>query len=330
MGSDRVRAYRKTKSSSTLTTGFKPKQSIFLQPRYQDRVEAESDSFTEEKQQNSSDQANTTPPFLGHSFGRVSVLPIQTKLTIGQPGDKHEQEADRVAEQVMRMPEPKIQRICSECEDKLQPQPIEEEEDKEETLQTKKLSVASTIQRIETNSSSQTQKKPTIDLDPGEGQPVSPVTRAFMEPRFGIDFGHVRLHTDERSQQQASQINARAFTYGHHIWLGRGESEQDKRLMAHELTHVVQQSGDLQGKLKEETLQPKPLTRQITPWLQRQEVEESRPSRNVIPKEIEPEAAAELGEIALNEIGYKKLINMAKQQGLIREKHADQKCDLRP
>ena len=45
MGSDRVRAYRKTKSSSTLTPGFKPKQSIFLQPRYQDRVEAESDSF---------------------------------------------------------------------------------------------------------------------------------------------------------------------------------------------------------------------------------------------------------------------------------------------
>ena len=103
MGGDRVRTYKK--SSSTLTPGFKPEKSSFLQPRYQDQVDTETDTFTEDKQQNSSEQSNPTPPFLGHSFGRVSVLPIQTKLAIGQANDKYEQEADRVADQVMRMPE---------------------------------------------------------------------------------------------------------------------------------------------------------------------------------------------------------------------------------
>ena len=67
------------------------------------------------------------------------MLPkFQAKLTIGQPNDQYEQEADRVAEQVMRMPEPKVQRFCPECEEELQRQPMEEEEE-EETLQTKPL-----------------------------------------------------------------------------------------------------------------------------------------------------------------------------------------------
>jgi hypothetical protein len=62
-----------------------------------------------------------------------------------------------------------------------------------------------------------------------------------MEPRFSADFGHVRLHTDQDAQQTAAQIQAKAFTYGNNIWLGRGAHEDDKGLMAHELTHVVQQ-----------------------------------------------------------------------------------------
>ncbi len=63
-----------------------------------------------------------------------------------------------------------------------------------------------------------------------------------MEPRFGVDFGQVRLHTDEQARESASQIQARAFTYGNNIWLGEGANESDKGLMAHELTHVVQQT----------------------------------------------------------------------------------------
>jgi hypothetical protein len=62
-----------------------------------------------------------------------------------------------------------------------------------------------------------------------------------MEPRFGVDFSHVRLHADSDAQETSSKLHARAFTYGDQIWLGNGESEQDRNLMAHELVHVVQQ-----------------------------------------------------------------------------------------
>jgi Domain of unknown function (DUF4157) len=75
------------------------------------------------------------------------------------------------------------------------------------------------------------------------GQPLSDATLAFMQPRFGQDFGEVRLHAGPAIDRYATVIQARAFTYGHDIHLRSGESEQDHRLMAHELTHVVQQRG---------------------------------------------------------------------------------------
>ncbi len=143
---------------------------------------------------------------------------LQTKVKLGDPHDKYEQEADRVAETVVWMSQGDARSTDAYP------------------------TVASTIQRMTATSNHQTQTMSATDLNPGGGQPLSPATRAFMEPRFGVEFGHVRLHNDERSQQQAAQVNARAFTYGNHIWLGRNESEQDKRLMAHELTHVLQQN----------------------------------------------------------------------------------------
>lgn len=62
-----------------------------------------------------------------------------------------------------------------------------------------------------------------------------------MEPHFGVDFSGVRVHTGIEAQRAAALLNARAFTYGRDIWLGEGALESDRRLMAHELTHVVQQ-----------------------------------------------------------------------------------------
>ncbi len=82
---------------------------------------------------------------------------------------------------------------------------------------------------------------PDIRLNQSGSRPLSTSTRRFMEPRFGVDFGHVRLHANQDAQQMAAEINARAFTYGDNIVLGKGESEQNRQLMAHELTHVAQQ-----------------------------------------------------------------------------------------
>jgi len=64
-----------------------------------------------------------------------------------------------------------------------------------------------------------------------------------MEPRFGADFRQIRVHSGQQAQQSAAQIQAKAYTYGNNIWLGKGASESDQGLMAHELTHVVQQGG---------------------------------------------------------------------------------------
>lgn len=80
----------------------------------------------------------------------------------------------------------------------------------------------------------------------GGGQPLSENYRAFFEPRFGRDFSQVRLHTDTQAAESARAVNARAYTVGQDVVFRAGqyapESSKGQRLMAHELTHVVQQS----------------------------------------------------------------------------------------
>ena len=203
-------------------------------------------------------------PFTGHSFGQIAVRPlvsprIQTKLTIGQPNDKYEQEADRVAEQVMRMPDPRsptvaitrpvraplVQRLCTDCDEELQRQPLEEgEEETEESLHTKAAS--SKMPRV----------TPAIEYHLNasrkSGLPLPEQTRSFMEPRFGNDFSQVRVHTDTSAKRAAQSLNAQAFTHGNHIYFGSGyyqpHTRAGKRLLAHEITHVVQQTGGVQLK----------------------------------------------------------------------------------
>jgi hypothetical protein len=79
------------------------------------------------------------------------------------------------------------------------------------------------------------------------GQPLDAGTRAFMEPRFGHDFSQVRVHTDARAAESAQSVNALAYTVGRNVVFGVGQyapaTSEGKRLMAHELTHVVQQTG---------------------------------------------------------------------------------------
>ncbi|HET7461249.1 MAG TPA: DUF4157 domain-containing protein [Longimicrobium sp.] len=87
-----------------------------------------------------------------------------------------------------------------------------------------------------------------VDTRPrGPGRGLDPATRAFMEPRFGRDFGGVRLHTGPEAARSARGLDARAFTIGQDIYFGQGEyspgTQGGRRLLAHELTHTVQQSG---------------------------------------------------------------------------------------
>ncbi|MBE0525221.1 MAG: DUF4157 domain-containing protein, partial [Methanosarcinales archaeon] len=159
--------------------------------------------------------------FLQRTIGNQAVQrqlksgTLQAKLTIGQPGDKYEQEADRVADAVIRMPEPEMQRQ------------VESEEEKEETLQAKPLANQITpfvqVQRqeepeeeeiLQAKSREDTTPEVTNDLESrinairGSGQPLAESERGFFEPRFGHDFSQVRVHTDTRAAESAQAVNA--------------------------------------------------------------------------------------------------------------------------
>ena len=171
-------------------------------------------------------------------------LPIQTKLTVSAPGDAHEREADRVADAVMRMAqempaassEPasptKVQRMCAECDDELEKQPSASVRRKEQGAAAPLAtpSVAASISRLH-----------------GSGSALPATTRAFFEPRFGSDFSRVRVHADAAADRTAQAIDARAFTIGNDIVFRSGQYapalNEGQRLLAHELTHVVQQGG---------------------------------------------------------------------------------------
>lgn len=192
-------------------------------------------------------------------------LRIQTKLKIGEPEDKYEQEADRIADEVIRIPEPTIQRqvepeepeeeemvqrkvIANQIAPLVQRQvlpEIEEEEDEEEGMAQRK-EIANQVTPL-------TQEQESSEVPPivhevihSPGKTLDPQTRCFMESRFGHDFTQVRVHTDGQASKAAREIEARAFTYGRDIVFGNGEYAPNisagRQLLAHELAHMVQQT----------------------------------------------------------------------------------------
>jgi hypothetical protein len=86
------------------------------------------------------------------------------------------------------------------------------------------------------------------------GRPLAQGTREFMESRFGHDFSAVRLHTDLHAAESAGAVNALAYTVGQDVVFGAGQYQPEttagKRLLAHELTHTIQQAAGLQTKLE--------------------------------------------------------------------------------
>ena len=139
---------------------------------------------------------------------------LQTKLAVNQPGDRFEQEADRMADSVDRG----TRGAAAVRNHSLgSPQPGES-------------------------------KAPPIvhEVLGNSGQPLDSSTRSFMEQRFGHDFGNVRVHLDARAAASARSLNALAYTVGSDIVFRAGAFAPDnlsgRRLLAHELTHVVQQS----------------------------------------------------------------------------------------
>ncbi len=207
------------------------KASIVQQPNKEAHSGTKSKPFFAQQAENSffAESPQGTPFFSG----------IQTKLTVGQPGDQYEQEADAMAEHVMRMPlqaehVPMIsrlhtgnplQRMCSDCEEEMQVQRVESSGGEGYASD----HIASRLQSRQ-----------------GQGSALPPATQAQMEQSFGTDFREVRIHTDAEAVQMSQDLNAQAFTHGSDIYFNQGKydpvSSVGKRLLAHELTHTVQQN----------------------------------------------------------------------------------------
>jgi hypothetical protein len=194
----------------------------------------------------------------GNRYVQRVVAGIQAKLKVGQPGDVYEQEADRVADLVIRMPEPRVRQPEEEEKEGLMQTPLAEqitplvqrqvepergEKEGEEILQPKEVSGQTPEDTPDLESRIQSMKS--------SGQPLPETDRSFMERGFGVDFSGVRMHTNSEADQLNKELNAQAFTYGRDIYFGAGRytpgTSSGKRLLAHELTHVVQQGSDLQN-----------------------------------------------------------------------------------
>lgn len=223
---------------------------------------------------------------------------VQTKLTVGQPNDKYEQEADARADQVVQRlaaPQvltkkessvqakpiggtisPVIQTKCSACEHEEQLQKKEEEDLVQESpleLRRKpifesngeppedKHSVQRKCASCEKEEEQKVQRKEddhaaqvapasvesNLNASSGTGSALPESTRSQMESSFGADFSNVRIHTGSDAQQMSEDLNAQAFTHGNDIYFNSGKydtnSDSGKHLLAHELTHTLQQNG---------------------------------------------------------------------------------------
>ena len=145
-------------------------------------------------------------------------LRLQPKLRVNAAGDPYEQQADRAAERVMRMADPTVEGRA----------PLR-------------------LQRLAAGEMGATVAPALVDeVIASPGEPLDANARAFFEPRFGHDFGRVRVHTDARATESARAVNAWAYTVGPHVVFAAGKyapsEEAGRRLLAHELTHVVQQA----------------------------------------------------------------------------------------
>ncbi|MGJ8677423.1 MAG: eCIS core domain-containing protein [Akkermansiaceae bacterium] len=169
---------------------------------------------------------------------KLGELGVQTSLKVNEPGDRWEREADRMADQVVRMPDA--------------------DHGQEVTAST-----SPTMMRKESAGTA----KPTPSsnaLNLGGGKPLAANDLNYFNSRFGNDFSAVKIHDNSRADQMANALNARAFTYGNNIAFSKGKSDtstrEGKHLMAHELTHVLQQERGLSQGIQRQLFPPERLT----------------------------------------------------------------------
>ncbi|MBE0430686.1 MAG: DUF4157 domain-containing protein [Dehalococcoidia bacterium] len=190
-------------------------------------------------------------------------------MTVSAPGDIYEQEANEVADTVTRAissqaqrqeeeeellqakPASEIHRQREEEEEELQMQPVEEEEELQARLQ-RQEEEEELMMKTDEGGAAQLAEALEVRIEAARagGEPLPEAVRASFEPHFERDFSNVRVHTDAEADTLSRQLEAEAFTTARDIFFRKDayqpESEQGKKLIAHELTHVVQQGASVQ------------------------------------------------------------------------------------
>jgi hypothetical protein len=179
-----------------------------------------------------------TLPRFGHDFSGMPLRSpaagaIQTKLAINKPRDEYEQEADRVAEQITRMPQAAC--LCAGSCPKCQ-------REQEHPAQWR----VAQLQRVQGQDVGNAAVPPVVhEALRAPDQPLDESTRSYFEPRFGYDFSDVRVHTGGLAARSAQAVGAQAYTLGKDVVFGEGKyaphTDVGRLLIAHELTHVMQQ-----------------------------------------------------------------------------------------
>ena len=284
------RSYDNEKKPSQSTFSFKPTAS-FLQTRPFAPVQTDLDEdatprpsgYTEnflEKIINQRGTESSDTPVQPKRMNRLQTLQakrmsmIQAKLSIGEPNDKYEQEADATAARVVQQinsptQDKSVQREAMEEEEELQMKPIssiqreamEEEEElqmkpissiqREESMveEEEELQMKSLVQRRENlgGGEASTDLESSIQSARGSGQSLDSSLQLKMGQAMGADFSGVKVHTDSQADQLNQSIQAKAFTTGQDVFFRQGSynpsSTDGQELIAHELTHVVQQNG---------------------------------------------------------------------------------------
>ncbi len=216
-----------------------------------------------------SQQSQSSASHTSYNKGQDSFFGVQAKLNIGKPNDKYEVEADRVADKIVsnnketasnnsffnatspihKKEDSKIQKNdSSEIQEKpvaqsitplVQSQPLQKCDCKDESVQKKE------DKDVETDTSAHPDFESRLNSSKGSGSALSKETKTEMESGFGTNFSNVKVHTDSTAVQMNKELGAQAFANGNDIYFNEGKynpnSKEGKHLLAHELTHTVQQ-----------------------------------------------------------------------------------------
>ncbi len=208
---------------------------------------------------------------------------IQPKLKTGKPGDKYEVEADKMADKVVNKPNADHTIFKKETDEEVQQKPlasevsswVQKKEVAEEEPVQKMEEENESVQAMEEDEGVQKQEEEEVQAKKGVktgtnnpiegklrrgsgGVKMDRKTRQEMEAGFGADFSKVNIHKDREAQEMSSSVGAQAFTHGHDIYFNEGKynpnSKEGKHLLAHELTHTIQQKGMVQKKIQKTPL----------------------------------------------------------------------------